>query len=51
MTSNVGAEILQRNTSLGFGSAVGTDDEDYESTKSKIIEESKKMFKLSFQSS
>ena len=48
MTSNVGAEILQRNTSLGFGSAVGTDDEDYEATKSKIIEESKKMFKPEF---
>jgi ATP-dependent Clp protease ATP-binding subunit ClpC len=48
MTSNVGADILQRNTSLGFGTAVGTDDQDYESIKSKIIEESKKMFKPEF---
>ena len=48
MTSNVGAEILQRNTSLGFGSAVESDDQDYESTKAKIIEESKKMFKPEF---
>ena len=48
MTSNVGAEILQRNTSLGFGSAVGSGDHDYESTKAKIIEESKKMFKPEF---
>lgn len=47
MTSNVGAEILQRNVSLGFGA--GQDDEnDYETTKSKILEESKKTFRPEF---
>jgi ATP-dependent Clp protease ATP-binding subunit ClpC len=48
MTSNVGAEILQRNTSLGFASATGDGEHDYEATKAKIIEESKKMFKPEF---
>ena len=47
MTSNVGAEILQRNVTLGFASAGGAED-DYENIKSKIIEEAKKMFKPEF---
>lgn len=46
MTSNVGAEILQRNVTLGFASADSEDD--YDKTKSKIIEEAKKMFKPEF---
>ena len=46
MTSNVGAEILQRNVTLGFASA--DDENDYDKTKSKIIEEAKKMFKPEF---
>ena len=38
MTSNVGAEILQKNVSLGFGSVQSADD-DHEEVKSKITEE------------
>jgi ATP-dependent Clp protease ATP-binding subunit ClpC len=47
MTSNVGADILQRNVSLGFG-AGQSDENDYETTKSKILEESKKTFRPEF---
>lgn len=47
MTSNVGADILQKNVSLGFGSAMSPDD-DYEEIKSKIKDEAKKMFKPEF---
>ena len=47
MTSNVGAEILQRNVSLGFG-AGQNDENDYDTTKSKIIEEAKKSFRPEF---
>jgi len=47
MTSNVGADILQRNVSLGFG-AGQNDENDYETTKSKILEESKKTFRPEF---
>jgi ATP-dependent Clp protease ATP-binding subunit ClpC len=46
MTSNVGAEILQKNVTLGFASA--DDENDYDKTKAKIIEEAKKMFKPEF---
>lgn len=47
MTSNVGAEILQKNVSLGFGS-IANDDEDYDQIKSKITDEAKKIFKPEF---
>jgi len=40
MTSNVGAEILQRNTSLGF--SVGDSEQDFEKIKDKITDEAKK---------
>ena len=46
MTSNVGAEILQRNTSLGF--SVNDAEEDFEKIKEKILEEAKKIFKPEF---
>ena len=46
MTSNVGAEILQRNTSLGF--SVSNAEQDFEKIKEKILEEAKKMFKPEF---
>ena len=46
MTSNVGAEILQRNTSLGF--AVGDSEQDFEKIKDKIMDEAKKVFKPEF---
>jgi ATP-dependent Clp protease ATP-binding subunit ClpC len=46
MTSNVGAHILQRGTSMGF--SVGDDEQDFENTKSKIMDEAKKTFKPEF---
>ncbi len=46
MTSNVGAELIKRQSSLGFG--VVRDEENYESMKSKILEESKRVFKPEF---
>ena len=46
MTSNVGAELIKRQTSLGFGAQTG--EESYEQMKSKILEESKKVFKPEF---
>ena len=46
MTSNVGAHILQRNTSMGF--AIGDADQDFDNTKDKIMDEAKKSFKPEF---
>jgi ATP-dependent Clp protease ATP-binding subunit ClpC len=47
MTTNVGSEVFQRNTSLGFG--VGIDEEgDFDSLKAKILEEAKRVFKPEF---
>ncbi len=46
MTSNVGAELIKRQMSLGFG--VPKDEHDYESMKGKILEESKRVFKPEF---
>jgi len=47
MTSNVGAEILQRSVSLGFGAGQDVEN-DYENTKAKILEEAKKTFRPEF---
>ena len=46
MTSNVGAHILQRSTSMGF--SIGDADQDFENTKGKIMDEAKKSFKPEF---
>lgn len=46
MTSNVGAHILQRNSSLGF--SAGNADDDFDKTKDKIMDEAKKSFKPEF---
>ena len=46
MTSNVGADLIKRQMSLGFG--VPKDEQDYESMKGKILEESKRVFKPEF---
>ncbi|MFZ0506355.1 MAG: ATP-dependent Clp protease ATP-binding subunit [Chthoniobacterales bacterium] len=46
MTSNVGAELIKRQTSLGFGAQTGQ--ESYEQMKQVILEESKKVFKPEF---
>ncbi|MEM7673439.1 MAG: ATP-dependent Clp protease ATP-binding subunit [Verrucomicrobiota bacterium] len=47
MTSNVGAEILQKNNSLGFNMDPGGN-EDFEKLKGKILDETKKVFKPEF---
>lgn len=47
MTSNVGAEILQRNTSMGFGIESNTETE-YERIREKILDETKRVFKPEF---
>jgi len=41
MTSNVGAHILQKNSSLGF--SAGNADDDFDKTKDKIMDEAKKV--------
>src|SRR5580693_8683938 len=46
MTSNVGAELIKRQTSLGFGAVSGQ--ESYEQMRDKILEESKRTFKPEF---
>jgi ATP-dependent Clp protease ATP-binding subunit ClpC len=46
MTSNVGAEMIKRQTSLGFGASTGS--ESYEQMRDKILEESKRIFKPEF---
>lgn len=47
MTSNVGAEILQRNTSMGFGIENAGENE-YEKVREKILDETKRVFKPEF---
>jgi len=47
MTSNVGADILQKNTAMGFD--VGLDaNADFEKTKSRLSDETKRVFKPEF---
>jgi ATP-dependent Clp protease ATP-binding subunit ClpC len=46
MTSNVGAELIKRQTSMGFGASSGA--ESYEQMRDKILEESKRVFKPEF---
>ncbi|MDG1852688.1 MAG: ATP-dependent Clp protease ATP-binding subunit [Verrucomicrobiales bacterium] len=47
MTSNVGAELIKKQTSLGFG-AMDNESADYDGMKVKILEQSKKVFKPEF---
>ena len=47
MTSNVGADILQKDTSMGFGMEVNADSE-YEKIRDKILDETKRIFKPEF---
>ena len=46
MTSNVGAELIKRQTTLGFGAIAGH--ESYEAMRDKILDESKRVFKPEF---
>jgi ATP-dependent Clp protease ATP-binding subunit ClpC len=47
MTSNVGAELIKKQTTLGFG-AISATAHDYESMKEKIVEQAKRHFKPEF---
>jgi len=46
LTSNVGAELIKKQTTLGFGAP--KHDEDYDTMQGKILEETKKVFKPEF---
>src|SRR5271165_5419282 len=46
MTSNVGADLIKRQTALGFGAIAGHGS--YEAMRDKILEESKRVFKPEF---
>ncbi|MEP6777649.1 MAG: ATP-dependent Clp protease ATP-binding subunit [Chthoniobacterales bacterium] len=46
MTSNVGAELIRRQTTMGFGAPM--DSQDYETMREKILEETKRVFKPEF---
>ncbi len=48
MTSNVGAQQIQKGGSLGFGTDDDSGMSDYEIIKEKILEESKRVFKPEF---
>jgi len=46
MTTNVGAELIKRQTALGFGAIAGHGS--YEAMRDKILDESKRVFKPEF---
>ncbi len=48
MTSNVGAELIRRETSVGFQTDADRDGMDYELMKSKIMEQVKRTFRPEF---
>jgi ATP-dependent Clp protease ATP-binding subunit ClpC len=47
MTTNVGASLIQKQTSMGFG-AGSTNDGEYDNIRDKVLEESKRVFKPEF---
>jgi ATP-dependent Clp protease ATP-binding subunit ClpC len=48
MTSNVGAETLKRQTTMGFGAVKPLGEHEYEVMRDKLLEEAKKVFKPEF---
>src|SRR6202048_1490211 len=48
MTSNVGAEIIKRQTTMGFGAVKPLGEHEYEAMRDKLMEEAKKIFKPEF---
>ncbi len=48
MTTNVGAHLIQRQTTMGFGAAHGSDFHDVDKLKDKVLEEAKRIFKPEF---
>ncbi len=48
MTTNVGAQLIQRQTTMGFAAAGASDFHDMEKLKEKVLEEAKRVFKPEF---
>jgi ATP-dependent Clp protease ATP-binding subunit ClpC len=48
MTSNVGAETLKRQTTMGFGAVKPIGEHEYDTMRDKLLEEAKKTFKPEF---
>ena len=48
MTTNVGAQLIQRQTTMGFAAAGASDFRDLEKLKEKVLEEAKRIFKPEF---
>jgi ATP-dependent Clp protease ATP-binding subunit ClpC len=48
MTTNVGASLIQRQTTMGFAAAKASDFHDMEKLKEKVLEEAKRVFKPEF---
>ncbi len=48
MTTNVGASLIQRQTTMGFAAAGASDFQDIDKLKEKVLEEAKRIFKPEF---
>jgi ATP-dependent Clp protease ATP-binding subunit ClpC len=48
MTTNVGASLIQRQTTMGFAAAGSSDFQDMEKLREKVLEEAKRIFKPEF---
>jgi ATP-dependent Clp protease ATP-binding subunit ClpC len=48
MTTNVGAQLIQRQTTMGFAASSSSDFHDMEKLKEKVLEEAKRIFKPEF---
>ncbi len=48
MTTNVGAQLIQRQTTMGFAAAGASDFHDLDKLKDKVLEEAKRVFKPEF---
>src|SRR5438045_7353804 len=48
MTSNIGAETLRRQTTIGFGAVKPVGEHEYDAMRDKLLEEAKKIFKPEF---
>ena len=48
MTSNIGAETLRRQTTMGFGATKPLGEHEYDAMRDKLMEEAKKAFKPEF---
>ena len=48
MTTNVGAQLIQRQTTMGFAAGEASDFHDLDKLKEKVLEEAKRIFKPEF---